>query len=161
MPSRQSRHGLLSGIHASLMSKVHRARGAANADTLRRAESLGEHEAIMQALADPSHAALPQVLRNHSENTAREVLAILMQALADPSHAALPQVLRNRSENTAREVLAILERARRGRCRLAAARRGVTAARLAQMQRYAAGNASRAISAKYRAPIDRISSLKS
>ncbi|WP_196482049.1 hypothetical protein [Burkholderia stagnalis] len=130
MPSRQSRHGLLSGIHASLMSKVHRARGAANADTLRRAESLGEHEAIMQALADPSRAALPQVLRN-------------------------------RSENTAREVLAILERARRGRCRLAAARRRVTAARLAQMQRYAAGNASRAISAKYRAPVDRISSLKS
>ncbi|WP_196493208.1 hypothetical protein [Burkholderia stagnalis] len=80
MPSRQSRHGLLSGIHASLMSKVHRARGAANADTLRRAESLGEHEAIMQALADPSHAALPQVPRNRSENTAREVLAILERA---------------------------------------------------------------------------------
>lgn len=130
LPSRQSRHGLLSGIHASLMSKVHRARGAANADTLRRAESLGEHEAIMQALADPSHAALPQVLRNHSENTAREVLAIL-------------------------------ERARRGRSGQAAAGRRVAAARLAQMQRYAAGNASRAISAKYRAPVDRISSLKS
>ncbi|RQR60998.1 GntR family transcriptional regulator [Burkholderia sp. Bp9126] len=71
---------VLSSIYASLMSKVHRARGAANADTLRWAESLGEHESIMQALADPSHAALPQVLRSHSENTAREVLAILERA---------------------------------------------------------------------------------
>ncbi|SQA61706.1 GntR family transcriptional regulator [Burkholderia cepacia] len=31
----------------------------------------------MAALADPDHAVLPQVLRSHSENTAREVLAIL------------------------------------------------------------------------------------
>lgn len=68
---------VLSGIYASLMSKVHRARGAANTDTLRWAESLNEHEDIMAALADPDHAVLPQVLRSHSENTAREVLAIL------------------------------------------------------------------------------------
>ncbi|MGU7769978.1 GntR family transcriptional regulator [Burkholderia sp. MR1-5-21] len=71
---------VLSGIYASLMSKVHRARGAANTDTLRWAESLGEHDAIMQALADPAHAELPQILRAHSENTAREVLAILERA---------------------------------------------------------------------------------
>jgi DNA-binding GntR family transcriptional regulator len=73
---------VLSGIYATLMSKVHRARGAANADTLRWAESLSEHEAIMQALADPAHADLTQILRAHSENTAREVMAILERTRA-------------------------------------------------------------------------------
>jgi DNA-binding GntR family transcriptional regulator len=68
---------VLTNVYASLMSKVHRARGAANADTLRWAESLGEHEAILAALEDPDHANLPQILREHSENTAREVLAVL------------------------------------------------------------------------------------
>ncbi|MEM5433714.1 GntR family transcriptional regulator [Paraburkholderia diazotrophica] len=68
---------VLTNVYASLMSKVHRARGAANADTLRWAESLGEHEAILAALEDSGHANLPQILREHSENTAREVLAVL------------------------------------------------------------------------------------
>ncbi len=68
---------VLSGIYASLMSKVHRARGAANTDTLRWAESLSEHEAILTALNDPLHEDLPQILRTHSENTAREVMAVL------------------------------------------------------------------------------------
>jgi DNA-binding GntR family transcriptional regulator len=68
---------VLSGIYGSLMSKVHRARGAANADTLRWAESLAEHEAILAALVDPAHEGLPQILRTHSENTAREVMSVL------------------------------------------------------------------------------------
>jgi DNA-binding GntR family transcriptional regulator len=68
---------VLTNVYGSLMSKVHRARGAANADMLRWAESLGEHDAILAALEDPEHANLPQVLREHSENTAREVLAVL------------------------------------------------------------------------------------
>ncbi|WP_179405476.1 GntR family transcriptional regulator [Burkholderia guangdongensis] len=68
---------VLSGVYVSLMAKVHRARGAANTDTLRWAESLSEHEAILAALDDPEHARLPRILREHSENTAREVLMLL------------------------------------------------------------------------------------
>ncbi|SAL59485.1 GntR family transcriptional regulator [Caballeronia arvi] len=74
---------VLAGIYATLMAKVHRARGAANADTLRWAESASEHEAILAALEDPAHEGLPAVLREHSENTAREVLAVLMRATDD------------------------------------------------------------------------------
>ncbi|MFM0234800.1 GntR family transcriptional regulator [Paraburkholderia sediminicola] len=71
---------VMSTIYASLMSKVHRARGAANADTLRWAESMSEHEAILAALTDPAHKHLPRILRAHSENTAREVMSVLNRA---------------------------------------------------------------------------------
>jgi DNA-binding GntR family transcriptional regulator len=71
---------VLSNIYATLMSKVHRGRGAANTDILRWSESMDEHEEILAALEDPAHANLPQILRAHSENTAREVLAVLHRA---------------------------------------------------------------------------------
>lgn len=72
-----SANPVLSAIYASLMSKVHRARGVANADTLRWAESMSEHELILSALTDPAHERLPEILREHSQNTAREVMAVL------------------------------------------------------------------------------------
>ena len=65
------------------MSKVHRARGAANADTLRWQESHEEHEAIMAALREPGRPRLAQVLRLHSENTAKEVLSVVASSLAE------------------------------------------------------------------------------
>nr|WP_175195891.1 GntR family transcriptional regulator [Paraburkholderia caffeinitolerans] len=73
---------VLSNIYATLMSKVHRARGAANTDILRWSESMDEHDAILAALEDPAHTDLPRILREHSENTASEVLAVLNRARA-------------------------------------------------------------------------------
>lgn len=78
-------NAVLSGIYAMLMSKVHRARGAANADMLRWQESHEEHEAIMAALREAGRPRLPQILREHSENTAKEVLRVLEQTLAEPA----------------------------------------------------------------------------
>ncbi len=74
---------VLASVYASLMSKVHRARGAANADSLRWQESHEEHEAIMAALHEPGRPRLAQVLREHSENTAREVLDVVARSLAE------------------------------------------------------------------------------
>ncbi|WP_321797849.1 GntR family transcriptional regulator [Caballeronia sp. J97] len=85
---------VLANIYATLMSKVHRARGAANADTLRWAESASEHEAILAALEDPAHEALPTILREHSENTAREVLAVLERAKGDAPAARIGDLAR-------------------------------------------------------------------
>ncbi|CAG2139358.1 hypothetical protein LMG19282_01627 [Cupriavidus campinensis] len=78
-------NAVLSGIYATLMSKVHRARGAANTDMLRWQESHEEHEAIMAALREAGRPRLPQILREHSENTAKEVLRVLEQTLAEPA----------------------------------------------------------------------------
>lgn len=77
---------VLAGIYAMLMSKVHRARGAANADMLRWQESHEEHEAIMSALREPGRPRLAQVLRGHSENTAKEVLTVVARTLSEPAH---------------------------------------------------------------------------
>jgi len=71
---------VLSGLYASLMSKIHRARGSANADVLRWRESLEEHTAIMQALSSRDGAQLARLLREHSEHTATEVLKVLRVA---------------------------------------------------------------------------------
>ncbi len=76
---------VLSGIYATLMSKVHRARGAANADMLRWQESHEEHEAIIAAMRERGRPRLAQILREHSENTAREVLRVVEQTLAEPA----------------------------------------------------------------------------
>ncbi|GJG98412.1 GntR family transcriptional regulator [Cupriavidus pauculus] len=78
-------NAVLSGIYATLMSKVHRARGAANADQLRWQESHEEHEAIMAALREPGRPRLAGILRDHSENTAREVLRVVEQTLSEPA----------------------------------------------------------------------------
>ena len=78
-------NAVLSGIYATLMSKVHRARGAANTEMLRWQESHEEHEAIMAALREAGRPRLPQILREHSENTAKEVLRVLEQTLAEPA----------------------------------------------------------------------------
>jgi len=77
-------NAVLSAIYATLMSKVHRARGAANADMLRWQESHEEHEAIMEALREPGRPRLAEILRDHSENTAREVLRVVEATLAEP-----------------------------------------------------------------------------
>jgi DNA-binding GntR family transcriptional regulator len=85
---------VLASVYSTLMSKVHRARGAANADTLRWAESASEHEAILAALEDPARDGLPAVLREHSENTAREVLAVLERAKRDAPAARIGDLAR-------------------------------------------------------------------
>ncbi|CAB3792297.1 hypothetical protein LMG28688_03477 [Paraburkholderia caffeinitolerans] len=71
---------VLSDLYASLMSKIHRARGAANADVFRWAESLGEHGAILDALGKRDGASLAKLLREHSEHTAAEVMKVLQPA---------------------------------------------------------------------------------
>ncbi|MCO5399364.1 GntR family transcriptional regulator [Ralstonia sp. 21MJYT02-11] len=76
---------VLANIYATLMSKVHRARGAANADMLRWQESHEEHEVIMQALRESGRPRLAQVLRWHSENTANEVLTVVARSLSEPA----------------------------------------------------------------------------
>lgn len=68
---------VLSGLYASMMSKVHRARGAANADVLRWRESLQEHGEIMKALTARDGLLLARLLREHSEHTAAEVMKVL------------------------------------------------------------------------------------
>lgn len=78
---------VLSNVYATLMAKVHRARGAANADMLRWSVSMDEHEAILATLEDPAHADLPEILRTNSENTAREVLAVLNRTRANTASA--------------------------------------------------------------------------
>jgi DNA-binding GntR family transcriptional regulator len=74
---------VLSDMYASLMSKIHRARGAANADVLRWAESLGEHSEILDALSRRDGARLAQLLREHSEHTAAEVMKVLQATSGD------------------------------------------------------------------------------
>lgn len=81
-------NAVLSGIYATLMSKVHRARGAANADLMRWQESHEEHEAIMAALREPGRPRLAAILREHSENTAREVLRVVELTLAESGEPA-------------------------------------------------------------------------
>lgn len=70
-------NAVLSELYGSLMSKVHRARGAANADVLRWRESLDEHTEIMNALSARDGARLARLLREHSEHTAAEVMKVL------------------------------------------------------------------------------------
>lgn len=74
------------------MSKIRRVRGAGNTDTLRWAESLSEHEAILTALKDPPHEDLPRILQTHSENTAREVMAVLGRTRHSAASDEIPQV---------------------------------------------------------------------
>ena len=85
---------VLASVYSTLMSKVHRGRGAANADMLRWAESASEHEAILAALEDPAHEGLPAILREHSQNTAREVLAVLERAKGDAPAAGIGDLAR-------------------------------------------------------------------
>lgn len=72
---------VLSSLYASLMSKIHRARGVANADIFRWRESLEEHTAILNALKARDEEGLAQLLREHSEHTAREVMKALTTAI--------------------------------------------------------------------------------
>jgi len=76
---------VLSGIYATLMSKVHRARGAANADLMRWQGSHDEHDAIIDALREQDRPRLARILREHSENTAKEVSRIVEETLAEPT----------------------------------------------------------------------------
>lgn len=76
------RNPTLSAIYASLMTKIHRARGVANADSLRWQESLAEHEAIIEAMRASDQQALRRLLREHSEHTAQEVMKALRQLQA-------------------------------------------------------------------------------
>ncbi|APR94625.1 GntR family transcriptional regulator [Pandoraea thiooxydans] len=78
---------VLASMYATLMAKVYRARGVANADVLRWQESSEEHEAIMQALRERDAGRLAAILRFHSEHTAAEVMKILRGPLVKRSGA--------------------------------------------------------------------------
>ncbi|WP_025250421.1 MULTISPECIES: GntR family transcriptional regulator [Pandoraea] len=78
-------NAVLSAMYATLMGKVHRARGVANADMPRWQESHQEHDEIMDALRAPVGRKLSQLLRKHSENTEHEVMRVLEQSLGQPS----------------------------------------------------------------------------
>jgi DNA-binding GntR family transcriptional regulator len=73
------RNPTLSAIYTSLMTKIHRARGIANADSFRWKESLAEHEALIEAMRASDQEALRRLLREHSEHTAQEVMKALRQ----------------------------------------------------------------------------------
>lgn len=77
-------NAVLSGLYAMLMSKVHRARGAANAGMIRWQESHEEHETIMSALRETGCPKLSKILRQHSESTAKEVLRVVEESLSEP-----------------------------------------------------------------------------
>ncbi|RXZ45341.1 GntR family transcriptional regulator [Crenobacter cavernae] len=68
---------VLASVYNNLMSKVYRARGTANIGQSRWDQSLGEHEEIIASLSGKSGTPLPNVMRRHSENTAKEVLEFL------------------------------------------------------------------------------------
>ena len=74
-------NSVLSSVYAALMSKVHRARGAANADLSRWQESHEEHDRIMAALREAGRPHLGEVLKAHSENTGTEVLSVVAEAI--------------------------------------------------------------------------------
>lgn len=74
-----ARNPVLSAIYASLMAKVHRARGVANAASSRWDASMSEHEAVMQALSAAERGDLSRLLRQHSEQTCIEVMSALRQ----------------------------------------------------------------------------------
>ncbi|MDN0083913.1 GntR family transcriptional regulator [Crenobacter sp. SG2305] len=74
---------VLANLYSSLMSKIHRARGIANADVFRWKESLEEHAAIIVALSARDGEQLARLLREHSEHTAKEVLKALSTAIGD------------------------------------------------------------------------------
>ncbi|MGS1076166.1 GntR family transcriptional regulator [Burkholderia glumae] len=73
-------NAVLSDIYRTLMAKVYRARGAANADTSRWKESTDEHCEIIAALENGNLRELPSLLREHSERTAAEVTSALDRA---------------------------------------------------------------------------------
>lgn len=73
------RNPTLSAIYTGLMTKIHRARGIANAESLRWKESLAEHEAIIEAMRSSDREVLRRLLREHSEHTAQEVMKALRQ----------------------------------------------------------------------------------
>jgi DNA-binding GntR family transcriptional regulator len=68
---------VLASVYHNLMSKVYRARGTANIGQARWGQSLGEHEEIIASLRGESGTPLPQIMRQHSENTAKEVIEFL------------------------------------------------------------------------------------
>jgi len=68
---------VLASVYHNLMSKVYRARGTANIGQARWDQSLNEHEEIIASLRGESDVPLPQILRKHSENTAKEVIEFL------------------------------------------------------------------------------------
>jgi DNA-binding GntR family transcriptional regulator len=72
-----ARNPVLSAVYANLMTKIHRARGVVNADTLRWNESLTEHGEIFAAMCNRDREVLPRLLREHSEHTGREVMKVL------------------------------------------------------------------------------------
>lgn len=76
-------NSVLSELYATLMGKIHRARGAANADMIRWKESYEEHEVIMSALREVGRPKLAKILRQHSENTAKEVLSVMEESLSE------------------------------------------------------------------------------
>lgn len=76
---------VLAGIYVTLMSKMYRARDAANADMSRWQESHEGHEATTAALRELGRSHLAQALWRHSENTTKEALSVVVSSLAEAS----------------------------------------------------------------------------
>jgi DNA-binding GntR family transcriptional regulator len=70
---------VLSSIYAGLMTRIHRARGVVNADAARWQESLDEHDAIIDAMRARDADKLPLLLKEHSEQTAKEAIKALRE----------------------------------------------------------------------------------
>ena len=64
----------LSTTYASFSTRIARARSLANYSQLRWDESLAEHEQLMAALSRRDATLMSRLLREHNDNTAKEVL---------------------------------------------------------------------------------------
>jgi DNA-binding GntR family transcriptional regulator len=77
-----AKNSILQRTHAGLMAKARRGRYAALASRERWAEVLGEHEALMAALADRDSARAGSVIEHHVRRTG-EVVASILRAASD------------------------------------------------------------------------------
>ncbi len=82
-----ARNAVLLSTYRSFAGKIRRARAQANYDSLRWAESVREHDAIMRALRARRGDVLAERLREHNAHTGRVVIAQLRKlAVARVGH---------------------------------------------------------------------------
>jgi DNA-binding GntR family transcriptional regulator len=79
-----SKNATLQAIHASLMSRVRRARYAALASHARWMEAMGEHEQVMAALVERDPRRAGEIMRQHDLGTAVSIVAALRAAAPYP-----------------------------------------------------------------------------
>jgi DNA-binding GntR family transcriptional regulator len=72
----------LAAVHASLMAKARRGRYAALASDDRWREAMGEHEALMAALADRDAQRAGEILSRHDQRTGETTMQLLSRKAA-------------------------------------------------------------------------------